>query len=178
MINLIIAYVSNKKQTSKNLQKKFYIYIINFSQTKTRSAYFKNLQKKFFIFTLLTFSQTKTRKPYYGGFISIGSVGKSGPHPLKPLGLVYNLDNSEVSDYSESSEKVYMPENLVGGRLVRLFRLFSRGRIVRKLVQFRLFRIFSWGLNFQTIQSIQSWSNCQKIRTIQLRSNCQTIQNL
>ena len=139
MINLIIAYVSNKKQTSKNLQKKFYIYIINFSQTKTRSAYFKNLQKKIFIFTLLTFSQTKTRKPYYGGFISIGSVEKSGPHPLKPLGLVYNLDNSKVSDYSESSvvvqlsdysynsvysessEKVYMPENLVGGRLVRLF---------------------------------------------------------
>ena len=66
---------------------------------------------------MLTFSQTKTRKPYYGGFISIGSVGKSGPHPLKSLGLVYNLDNSEVSDYSESSEKVYMPENLVGVEL-------------------------------------------------------------
>ena len=66
---------------------------------------------------MLTFSQTKTRKTHYGGFSSIGSGGKSGPHPLKPLGLVYNTDNSELSDYSESSEKVYMPENSVGVEL-------------------------------------------------------------
>jgi hypothetical protein len=145
MINLIIAYVSNKKQTSKNLQKNFIFISLTFHKLKQGVLTLKIYKKNFFIFTLLTFSQTKTRKPYYGGFISIGSVGKSGPHPLKPLGLVYNLDNSKVSDYSESSEKVYMPENLVGGRLVILFRLFSRGRIVRKFVQFRLFRIFSRG---------------------------------
>ena len=80
-----------------------------------------------------------------GALFLLAQLESQAPHPLKPLGLVYNLDNSEVSDYSESSEKVYMPENLVGGRLVRLFRLFSRGRIVRKFVQFRLFVLFRRG---------------------------------